>query len=107
KAADRVYFFGYCGQLRDSIGSEVQLFQALAILSAGMFLVGRLQGSPDRRPDLVLLVCIRSIGNGIARLILHRDLRDLIAPAAILWIAKAGMFGIELNDIVSIHNRFL
>jgi hypothetical protein len=34
-------------------------------------------------------------------------LRDLIAPAAILGIAKPGMVGIELNNIVPIRNGFI
>src|SRR6266446_5250192 len=104
KAADRSYSFVYFAQLRNSIGSEVQLFQTLAIFSTGMLLMRRLQRFPDRRPNLMLLGSIRSIRNGVAGVILHRDLRDLIAPAAILGITKAGMVRIELHDRISIGN---
>src|SRR2546423_13252342 len=104
EAADRLYLFVYFAQLRNSIGSEVQLFQTLAKFSAGMLLVRWLQGFPDCRPNLMLLGSIRSIRNGIAGVILHRDLRDLIAPPAIFRIAKARMVGIELHNIVAIRD---
>src|SRR5438067_4433640 len=107
KATDRFYSFVYFAQLGNSIGSELQLFQTLEIFSTSMLLVRGLQRLPDRRPNLMLLGSIRSIRNGVAGVILHRDLRDLIAPAAILGIAKAGMVRIELHDIVSIQNGFI
>jgi hypothetical protein len=37
-------------------------------------------------------------------MILRRDLRDLIAPAAVLRIAKAGMVRIQLHNGVSIRD---
>ena len=40
-------------------------------------------------------------------MIVHRDLRDLIAAAAIFRIAKSGMIRIELHDGISIGNSFV
>ena len=65
------------------------------------------QRLPDYGPDLMLLGGIRSIRNGIAGVILHGDLRDLITSRAIFLIAKSRMIGIELHDRVSIRERFV
>ena len=55
----------------------------------------------------MLLVRIRSIRNGIAGVIVHRDLRDLIAAAAIFGIAESRMIRFELDDRISIGNDFV
>jgi hypothetical protein len=55
----------------------------------------------------MLIICIRSVGNGIARVILQSDLRDLVAATAILEVPKARMIGIELHDQISIGDGFI
>src|SRR5436190_21939469 len=91
-------------QLRDAIWLEIQFRQTLPVFGAGVCLVRRLQRFPDCLPNLMLLRGVGSIRNGIAGVILQRDLRDLVAAAAIFGIAKAWMIGIELHDHVAIEN---
>src|ERR1700681_2480929 len=67
----------------------------------------RSQRFPDGAPNLMLLVRIGSIRNSVAGLILHRDLCDLIAAAAILLITKARVIWIELHNRIPISNRFI
>jgi hypothetical protein len=55
----------------------------------------------------MLFIRIRRVGNRIARLILHRDLGNLIASRAVSLIAKARMIGIELHDRISIGAGFI
>src|SRR5258708_38903461 len=55
----------------------------------------------------MLFVRIRSIRDRIARLILQRDLRDLISSLAIIQVPKARMIGIELHDRIPIGNGFV
>jgi hypothetical protein len=65
------------------------------------------QSLPDYGPNLMLLVGIRSIRNGVAGMIVHRDLRDLIAAAAIVGITKSRVIRIELHNCISIGNGFV
>src|SRR6266576_7017972 len=74
KAADRQNLLIDFAQLRNASGRKVQLLQTLEVFRARMLPVRRLQRSPDREPDLMLLIRIRSIRNGIAGVIVHRDL---------------------------------
>ena len=55
----------------------------------------------------MLLGRIRRIGNGIAGVIVQRDLRDLVAAAAIFRIAESRMIRIELDDRISIGDDFV
>jgi hypothetical protein len=56
---------------------------------------------------VVLIICIGSIGDGIARAIAHRYLGDLVPSPAILEVPKARMIGIELHDQISIGDGFI
>ena len=72
-----------------------------------MRLMRWLERFPDRLPNLVLFLCVRCFGYGLSRLIAERDLRDAIAPGAILQIAKARMVRTQLNNPVSIGGRLI
>ena len=50
---------------------------------------------------------VRRVGNLIARLKIHRELSDLVAPLPIFAVAKARMIGIELHDRISIGRDFI
>src|SRR5436189_4087949 len=76
KSADGPNALIYFAQLRDSIVGKIQTLDRLEILHAGVLLVRRSQGLPDDGPNLMLLLSIRSIRNGVAGVIVHRDLGD-------------------------------
>src|ERR1700741_2572929 len=86
KSADRLDLLIHLAKLRNSIRLEIQFRQTLAVFGARMRLMRRPQRAPDGRPNLMLLSGVGSIRNGIAGVILHGDLRDLVAAAAIVGI---------------------
>src|SRR5260370_34158405 len=107
KAADRLHLLVDFTQLRDAAGIETQTFERRQIFRTSVFLMRRPERFPDRLPHAMLVRRVRRIGNRIARMIVHRELGDLISPRAILLIAKAWMIGIELYDRISIGVRFV
>jgi len=97
KPADCLNLFTNFTQLRNAIAVEVETFETLQILGARMLAMGRTERFPDRLPNAVLEFRVRRIRYRIARAVLRGDLRDRIAPRAILAIAKSGMVWIEVH----------
>src|SRR6185369_5899121 len=107
KSANGLNSLVYFAQLWDAIFGKIELLNRLQILGTGMLLMRRPQSSPDNRPNLMLTVRIRSVRDRIAGLIVHGDLRDLIAAATIFRIAESRMIRVELNDRIAIRNDFV
>src|SRR5215467_1326707 len=86
---------------------KIQTSQGLEILPAGMLVMCRTQRLPNDRPNLVFFISVRRSRNWIAGAIGRRDLRDLIAPAAIFGVTKSRVIRIELYDGIAIGNRLI
>ena len=107
KAADLLHLLVDFTQLRDAFGIETQTLERRQIFRTSVFLMRRPERFPDCLPHAMLVRRVRRIGNRIARTIVHRQLRDLISPRAILLIAKARMIWIELHNCISICQRLI
>src|SRR5687767_11216990 len=67
KAADGLHLPADFRQLRNVIAIKIQALYTRPVLAASMIMMRRLQGFPDRAPDLMLLRQIGCIGNCLTR----------------------------------------
>src|SRR5260370_24224821 len=107
KTADRLNLLIHFTQLWNPIGIEAQTFERCQLFCASMFLMSWSERCPNRLPHAMFVRRLSRVANWIARLIVHRELRDLVAPLSIFKIAKAGMIRIELHDRVTIRLRVI
>jgi hypothetical protein len=91
--------------LRNSIAVEIESFETLEILGTRVFAVCGSERFPDRLPDAVFELGVRSGRDGRAGCVCHGDLRDRVAPRAVIGVAKSRVVGVELHEGVAILDR--
>ncbi len=82
--------------------SKRETLETVEILGARMLAVRRAKCFPDRLPNTVFEFGVRRGGYWRAGFVSHGNLRDRVAPCAILGVAKSGMVRIELHERVAI-----
>src|SRR5260370_29345962 len=102
KTADCLHLLVHFTQLRNAIRIETQTPERRQIFRAGVPLMGRPERLPDRAPHLMFFRGVRRVRNLIARLKIHSELCDLVAPLSIFAVAESRMIGVELYDRISI-----